>query len=214
MPTIIIPVSPMFPPTYPYVPTVSLQAAVMDTDPRSEGLYGRDPPRPPCVPVSPRPRDKVFPGVPKGHGVPVSCPVPPSGGGNPRLEVVLRQIHSLKKGECEEPCVSVFPPCFFVPHVLLCSLMCLPVSPCPPRVPHVPLSIPPCPTVRQAMAQELLKAQDRSERLRQNLEQRESPGGDTERAGDTQRGLWGRWVVRRDPEGFVGTEGSGVPGPS
>lgn len=132
------PVSPMFPPTYPYVPTVSLQAAVMDTDPRSEGLYGRDPPRPPCVPVSPRPRDKVFPGVPKGHGVPVSCPVPPSGGGNPRLEVVLRQIHSLKKGECEEPCVPVFPPCFFVPHVLLCSLMCLPCLPMSPSCPTRP----------------------------------------------------------------------------
>ncbi|XP_048149140.1 uncharacterized protein LOC125320772 isoform X2 [Corvus hawaiiensis] len=141
------PVSPMFPPMYPYVPTVSLQAAVMDMDPLSEGLYGRDPLRPPCVSVSPRPRDKVLPGVLKGHSVPVSCPVPPSGppGGNPRLEVVLRQIHSLKK-------------------------------------------------VRQAMAQELLKAQDRSEGLRQNLEQQslwraQLQGKDVEAKGQRHRRL-------------------------
>ncbi|XP_039910256.2 uncharacterized protein LOC120748215 [Hirundo rustica] len=71
----------------------------MDVDPRSEGLYGRDPPRPPCVPVSPRPRDKVLPGVPERRGVPVPCPVPPSGapGGIQRLEVLLRQVRSMQK---------------------------------------------------------------------------------------------------------------------
>ncbi|XP_063038182.1 synaptonemal complex central element protein 1-like isoform X1 [Melospiza melodia melodia] len=86
---------------YPYVPTVSLQAAVMDPDPRSEGLYGRDPPRPPCVPVSPRPRDKAVSGVPKRGSGPVSCPVPPSGppGGTRQLDGLLRQVHSLKVRE-------------------------------------------------------------------------------------------------------------------
>ncbi|XP_068034429.1 uncharacterized protein [Anomalospiza imberbis] len=100
------------------------KAAVMDLDPRSEGLYGQDPPRPPCVPVSPRPRDKVVSGVPKRVSVPVSRPVPPSGppGGIPQLEVLLKQVHSLQK-------------------------------------------------VREATAQELVKAQDRSEGLRQHLEQ-------------------------------------------
>ncbi|XP_077028491.1 uncharacterized protein LOC143692294 isoform X4 [Agelaius phoeniceus] len=120
---------------YPYVPIVSLQAAVMDLDPRSEGFYGQDPPRPPCVPVSPRPRDKAVPSVPKRGSGPVSCPVPPSGpsGGTPQLEVLLRQAHSLKK-------------------------------------------------VREATTEELVKAQDCSEELRQELEQRGSPGGDTESA--------------------------------
>ncbi|XP_071275401.1 uncharacterized protein [Agelaius tricolor] len=120
---------------YPYVPTVSLQAAVMDLDPRSEGFYGQDPPRPPCVPVSPRPRDKAVPSVPKRGSGPVSCPVPPSGpsGGTPQLEVLLRQAHCLKK-------------------------------------------------VREATTEELVKAQDCSEELRQELEQRGSPGGDTESA--------------------------------
>ncbi|XP_077028490.1 uncharacterized protein LOC143692294 isoform X3 [Agelaius phoeniceus] len=109
---------------YPYVPIVSLQAAVMDLDPRSEGFYGQDPPRPPCVPVSPRPRDKAVPSVPKRGSGPVSCPVPPSGpsGGTPQLEVLLRQAHSLKK-------------------------------------------------VREATTEELVKAQDCSEELRQELEQ-------------------------------------------
>ncbi|XP_041330433.1 bromodomain-containing protein DDB_G0280777-like isoform X2 [Pyrgilauda ruficollis] len=123
VPTIIIP---CVPPMYPCVPTVSLQAAVMDLDPRSEGLYGQDPPRPPCVPVSPLPRDKVVSGVPRRGSVPVSCPVPPSGppGGIPQLEVLLRQVHSLQK-------------------------------------------------VREATTQELVKAQDCSEGLRQHLEQLE-----------------------------------------
>ncbi|XP_077028489.1 uncharacterized protein LOC143692294 isoform X2 [Agelaius phoeniceus] len=107
----------------------------MDLDPRSEGFYGQDPPRPPCVPVSPRPRDKAVPSVPKRGSGPVSCPVPPSGpsGGTPQLEVLLRQAHSLKK-------------------------------------------------VREATTEELVKAQDCSEELRQELEQRGSPGGDTESA--------------------------------
>ncbi|KAL9820614.1 synaptonemal complex central element protein 1 isoform 2-T2 [Geothlypis trichas] len=111
---------------YPYVPTVSLQAAVMDPDQRSEGLYSQDPPRPPCVPVSPRPRDKAVSGVPKRGSVPVSCPVPPSGppGGSPQLEVLLRQVRSLKK-------------------------------------------------VHEATAEELVKAQDHSKELRQELEQLE-----------------------------------------
>ncbi|XP_053824121.1 involucrin-like isoform X1 [Vidua chalybeata] len=102
------------------------KAAVMDLDPRSEGLYGQDPPRPPCVPVSPRPRDKVASDVPKRGSVPVSCPAPPSGppGGIPRLEVLLRQVQSLQK-------------------------------------------------VREDTAQELVKAQDRSEELRQHLKQLE-----------------------------------------
>ncbi|XP_039567155.1 synaptonemal complex central element protein 1-like isoform X1 [Passer montanus] len=84
---------------YPCVTTVSLQAAVMDLDPRSDGLYGQDPPRPPCVPVSPRPRDKVVSGVPRRGSAPVPCPVPPSGPPEriPQLEVLLRQVHSLQK---------------------------------------------------------------------------------------------------------------------
>ncbi|RMC22790.1 hypothetical protein DUI87_00210 [Hirundo rustica rustica] len=88
---------------------MSLQAAVMDVDPRSEGLYGRDPPRPPCVPVSPRPRDKVLPGVPERRGVPVPCPVPPSGapGGIQRLEVLLRQVRSMQKVEQHEEALEV-----------------------------------------------------------------------------------------------------------
>ncbi|RMB88275.1 hypothetical protein DUI87_35346 [Hirundo rustica rustica] len=81
----------------------------MDVDPRSEGLYGRDPPRPPCVPVSPRPRDKVLPGVPERRGVPVPCPVPPSGapGGIQRLEVLLRQVRSMQKVEQHEEALEV-----------------------------------------------------------------------------------------------------------
>lgn len=119
---------PCVPSMYPSVPTMSLQAAVMDLDPHSEGLYSQDPPRPPCVPVSPRPRDKAVSGVLKRGNVPVFCPVPPSGppGGIPQLEVLLRQMHSLQKGECENPCG---PPYSHVPHVLLCSLMCLPHPP-------------------------------------------------------------------------------------
>ncbi|XP_030825790.1 synaptonemal complex central element protein 1-like [Camarhynchus parvulus] len=111
---------------YSYVPAVSLQAAVMDPDPRSEGLYSQDPPRPPCVPVSPRPRDKAVSGVPKRGSGPVSCPVPPSGppGGTPQLEVLLRQVHSLKK-------------------------------------------------VCETTTEELVRAQDRREELRQELEQLE-----------------------------------------
>ncbi|XP_051627984.1 synaptonemal complex central element protein 1 isoform X2 [Manacus candei] len=74
------------------------KAASMDVDPPSEELCGQDPLRPPCVPVSPRPRDKGFQSVPEGHVVPVSCPVPPSGppGGVPRLEMLLKRIHSLQ----------------------------------------------------------------------------------------------------------------------
>ncbi|XP_027598357.1 synaptonemal complex central element protein 1 [Pipra filicauda] len=74
------------------------KAAAMDVDPPSEEFCGRDSPRPPCVPVSPRPRDKGFQSVPEGHVVPVSCPVPPSGppGGVPRLEMLLKRIHSLQ----------------------------------------------------------------------------------------------------------------------
>ncbi|XP_050840512.1 synaptonemal complex central element protein 1-like isoform X1 [Serinus canaria] len=111
---------------YPLVPTVSLQAAVMDLDPHSEGLYSQDPPRPPCVPVCPRPREEAVSGVPKRGSVPVSCPVVPSGPprGIPQLEVLLRQVHSLQK-------------------------------------------------VREATAQELVKAQDCSEGLSQQLEQLE-----------------------------------------
>ncbi|XP_041262254.1 bromodomain-containing protein DDB_G0280777-like isoform X2 [Onychostruthus taczanowskii] len=98
----------------------------MDLDPRSEELYGQEPPRPPCVPVSPRPRDKVVSGVPRRGSVPVSCPVPPSGppGRIPQLEALLRQVHSVQ-------------------------------------------------TVREATTQELVKAQDCSEGLRQHLEQLE-----------------------------------------
>ncbi|NXK70631.1 SYCE1 protein, partial [Sylvietta virens] len=40
-------------------------------------------------------------------------------------------------------------------------------------LPRVPLSVPPCPTARRAAAQELEKAQDRSEGLRRHLEQLE-----------------------------------------
>ncbi|XP_032601557.3 uncharacterized protein [Taeniopygia guttata] len=120
---------------YPSVPTMSLQAAVMDLDPRSKGLYSQDPPRPPCVPVSPRPRDKAVSGVLKRGNVPVSCPVPPSGppGGIPQLEVLLKQMHSLQK-------------------------------------------------VREATAQELVKAQDCSEGLRQHLEQLEQRKEELERS--------------------------------
>ncbi|KAM4879991.1 synaptonemal complex central element protein 1 [Sylvia borin] len=82
------------------------KAAVMDANPQSEGLYSQDPPRPPCVPVSPRPRDKVFPGVPPvRRSVPVSCPAPRSGvppGGTPQVEVLLGQVSSMQKGELHQ----------------------------------------------------------------------------------------------------------------
>ncbi|XP_074387284.1 synaptonemal complex central element protein 1 [Zonotrichia albicollis] len=96
----------------------------MDPDPCSKGLYGQDPPGPPCVPVSPRPRDKAR--VPKRGSVPVSCRVPPSGppGGTSQLEVLLKQVHCQKK-------------------------------------------------VCEATTEELVRAQGRSEELRQELEQLE-----------------------------------------
>ncbi|KAM7028186.1 uncharacterized protein M8220_014790 isoform 2-T2 [Acridotheres tristis] len=63
----------------------------MDADPPSEELNGKDPPRPP---VSPRPRGKVLPGVPKRSSVPVSPGRPE---GTPRLEMLQRQVRSLQK---------------------------------------------------------------------------------------------------------------------
>ncbi|XP_030921275.1 uncharacterized protein LOC102036169 [Geospiza fortis] len=94
--------------------------------------------------------DKAVSGVPKRGSGPVSCPVPPSGppGGTPQLEVLLRQVHSLKK-------------------------------------------------VCETTTEELVRAQDRREELRQELEQLEQQKEALERSWKQVQGepggSWGHW---------------------